>query len=315
MMRFNNKIIFLMGVTSSGKTNFSLQLSKSYPFEIVNVDSVMIYKYFNIGSGKLDINILNFNSHYLIDFLYPNIIYTVSDFCRDVINIIFDIISRNKFPLLVGGTMMYFLALEKGLSFLPNSDIFIRNKLLYLIDKNGFNFIYYKLKKFHNDVSLKYKFKDKYRLLRLFEILILTGNFLNNYQFVMKNYVFKNLEIIKISLFVNKFFLFKKIENRIYKMLKLGFIDEVKFLYNFENINKNLLSLKSIGYKQIFFYLFGYITFDEMINNTIFSTKKLIKNQITWLKSNHNIYYFNKNDLSNIDFRFFFDFLNLKKKI
>lgn len=299
-----SKIFFLIGVTASGKTNFGLKLANYYPFEIISVDSVMIYKFFDIGSGKTFNTDIFYKPHYLIDFLDPNIIYTMSDFCNESLNIIFNIISRKKYPLFIGGSMMYFLSLEKGLSFLPSSNLFIKNKLLYLVNKHGWNYLYYKIKKININMNVKYQIKDRYRLLRFFEILILTGSFLNNFQIIDNFYILKNIKIIKFSLFFNKFILLKKIENRIYRMINLGFVDEVKYLYDEFFINKNFPSIKSIGYKQIYFYLLNKITFDEMVFNIFSSTRKLAKNQITWLKSDLDIVY-----LNNYRLHFFFDYI------
>ncbi|QQG46727.1 MAG: tRNA (adenosine(37)-N6)-dimethylallyltransferase MiaA [Candidatus Azosocius agrarius] len=312
MFNLKNKIYFLMGITASGKTDYALQFAKFYRFEIISFDSVMIYKNFNIGSNKPNNNDLLYKPHYFMDLLHPNTIYTISDFYNESVNLIFDIFSRNNFPLFVGGSMMYFLSLEKGLAFLPNCNLFIRNKLLYLVDEFGWNFIYYKIKIFNNNKLMKFKLKDKFRLLRLIEILILTGSLINNFEFLSKYYVLKNLDIVKFSLFINKLFLFKKIENRIYKMMNLGFINEMKYLYNKIDINKNCSSVKSIGYKQIYDYLSGKITFNEMLLDIVLKTKKLVKNQITWLKFNNNIIYLNNKNLFNSKFHYVFNYIKFK---
>ncbi len=295
-----SNIFCLIGPTAVGKSLISLELCKSFPFEIISVDSALIYKYMNIGTDKPNKKILSNISHYLIDIIDPKDIYSVNNFFFDILNSIYKIIYINKkIPLLVGGTMMYYNILFNGLWILPNSNLRIRNHIELLFNKYGNKYVFNILKKIDYDISQKVHINDKYRIMRNLEIFISTGKKIS---FLKKNYRFNlNFNFIKIIILFENNNYKKKIINRFYSMLENGFEKEVNYLYNRKDLNIDKPSIKCIGYKQMWLYLDSKISYINMIKDTILKNFLLVKNQIKWIKkwiNNSFIVYNNKNCLN-----------------
>lgn len=243
----NDKILFfLLGPTCVGKTNLSLKLFDYFPFEIVNVDSSMIYKFMDIGTGKPCFNIRNKIKHHLIDIKMPIESYSVWDFCLDAFYAIFDCLNRNKVPLFVGGTMMYVWYLQN---------------FLKSVNKNFFLY--------HNLKSKLYHFNNKLDF----------------------NFSFINIFLLPFD----KDVFYCKIRNRVWDMLNFGFLNEVIFLRSNLQMNLNCSSLKSIGYKDLWFYLDGKISFVNAVNSIFESTFKLADNQLKWSKKFSNNSFFIEN--------------------
>ncbi len=286
LYKFNNNNVFcLLGPTTVGKSDISLRLIKLFSFEIVSIDSALIYKFMDIGTDKPSINNLKLFKHKLVNILDPKNIYTLNKFFSDINKILYKIIYvKKKIPLLVGGTMMYYNILFEGLSLLPSSNNYVRQYIKFLIKQYGNFFVYNMLKTLDNKVALKIHFNDTYRIIRNLEIFICSGGYKSS--FLKKKLKFKlNLNFIKIII------LFKDIQNyviciknRFYNMLKLGFKKEVLRLYNRSDLNINSPSIKCIGYYQMWLYLDFKISYCNMIKNSIKSTKYLVKKQLKWLK-------------------------------
>ncbi len=286
----NKKNVFcILGPSGIGKSYISLELCNLLPFEIISVDSSLIYKYLNIGTAKPSKEELKKYSHKLIDIIDPKEYYSVNNFFYDVkkeINIIY---KNNNIPLLVGGSMMYYNVLFNGLYNLPKGNLNIRNYINLLFKNYGNKYMYNILKKIDPLSSKKIHYNDKYRIIRNLEVFFISRK---NISYLKKkkrnsiNYIFHKIIILPN----NKNILFKIIKNRFYEMLKLGFEDEVLYLYNRGDLNIKMPSIKSIGYKQMWLYFQNKISYNEMINSTIISNIFLIKKQITWLKKWLNSY-------------------------
>ncbi len=294
-----NNIFCLIGPTAVGKTIISIELCKLFPFEIISVDSALIYKYMNIGTDKPSKKILNDINHYLVNIIDPKEVYSVNNFFFDILNSIYKIIYlKNKIPLLVGGTMMYYNVLFNGLWILPDSNFRIRKHIKLLFNRYGNKYVYNILKKIDYDVSKSIHINDKYRIMRNLEIFMHSGKKVS----LLKNNLKFNLNFNFIKIII----LFKdnnykhKIINRFYYMLSSGFEKEVNYLYNRKDLNINKPSMKCIGYKQMWLYLDSKISYEDMIKDTISKTFILVKNQLKWIKRWYNnsfIVYNNKNCL------------------
>ena len=277
-------VITLRGPTASGKTDLAIDLSDRLPIEIVSVDSVMVYRGLNIGSAKPDQKILNNYPHHLIDICDPSVNYSLGDFYEDANEAIKFIHSKERIPMLVGGTMMYFNTLTKGLSDLPSSDQAIRKKLEDEADEIGWPQLHKRLSKIDPVSGEKIKSNDKQRIQRALEVYELSGKPLSS--FFSDNRKKSDYEFFNISLFPDdRETLYKRIEDRFDQMLDHGLVDEVRALLNRPELSSSHNSMKSIGYKEICAHLEGKQTLIEAKEKSILATRRLAKRQLTWLRS------------------------------
>lgn len=300
-------VISLMGPTAVGKTDLAIDLYKlladKLPIDIISVDSAMVYRGLNIGTGKPELSILQDIPHGLVDIREPYEIYSVADFCNDAIKLIKTAHLNNRIPLLVGGTMMYFNALRKGLSELPGANTEIRAELLNKFNANGLTSLYQELVVIDPIAAARINPNDKQRILRALEVYLATGKTKNMTDLLNKNnnnFIFKKFNNINIIIApeadeLNKLdnrgqsdgrrLLHNRIEQRFYKMLDDGFIAEVENLYNNQLVTSDLPAMRSCGYQQVWQYLAGNITKKQMVEQSIIATRQLAKRQMTWLRS------------------------------
>jgi len=277
-------VVTLRGPTASGKTDLTIDLSDRLPIEIVSVDSVMVYRGLNIGSAKPDQKILNNYPHHLIDICDPSVNYSLGDFYEDANEAIKFIHSKERIPMLVGGTMMYFNTLTKGLSDLPSSDQAIRKKLEDEADEIGWPQLHKRLSKIDPVSGEKIEANDKQRIQRALEVYELSGKPLSS--FFSDNRKKSDYEFFNISLFPDdREILYKRIEDRFDQMLDHGLVDEVRALLNRPELSSSHNSMKSIGYKEICAHLEGKQTLIEAKEKSILATRRLAKRQLTWLRS------------------------------
>ena len=277
-------VVTLRGPTASGKTDLAIDLSDRLPIEIVSVDSVMVYRGLNIGSAKPDQKILNNYPHHIIDICDPSVNYSLGDFYEDANEAIKLIHSKERIPMLIGGTMMYFNTLTKGLSDLPSSDQAIRKKLEDEADEIGWPQLHKRLSKIDPVSGEKIEANDKQRIQRALEVYELSGKPLSS--FFSDNRKKSDYEFFNISLFPdNRETLYKRIEDRFDQMLDHGLVDEVRALLNRPELSSSHNSMKSIGYKEICAHLEGKQTLIEAKEKSILATRRLAKRQLTWLRS------------------------------
>ena len=277
-------VVTLRGPTASGKTDLAIDLSDRLPIEIVSVDSVMVYRGLNIGSAKPDQKILNNYPHHLIDICDPSVNYSLGDFYEDANEAIKFIHSKERIPMLVGGTMMYFNTLTKGLSDLPSSDQAIRKKLEDEADEIGWPELHKRLSKIDPVSGEKIEANDKQRIQRALEVYELSGKPLSS--FFSDNRKKSDYEFFNISLFPDdREILYKRIEDRFDQMLDHGLVDEVRALLNRPELTSSHNSMKSIGYKEICAHIEGKQTLIEAKEKSILATRRLAKRQLTWLRS------------------------------
>ncbi len=295
-------VITLRGPTASGKTDIAISLIKQLPIEIVSVDSVMVYRGLNIGSAKPNDQILDQFPHHLINISDPENNYSLGKFFKDVNKAIQVIIEKKKIPFLVGGTMMYFNILSKGLSNLPSSDDEIRKKIEHQAEVLGWPELHKKLSEVDPLSATKIKPNDKQRIQRALEVIELTGKPLSKFFKDQKNT--DDYNFFNISLFTNnRDRLYQRINSRFSEMLNDGLVDEVKGLLESTNLSSSNNSMKSIGYREICVFLENKSTLKEAEHNATMATRRLAKRQITWLRSikDHNSYdIFEKNLIQKI---------------
>jgi len=287
--QFNPKIFAILGPTAIGKTNLAIELIKKYPMEIISVDSAMVYKHMDIGTAKPSLKELEEAPHHLINLCSPDQIYSVADFCRDAHLKIQEIFSRNHYPLLVGGTMMYFNALKNGLADLPGRDENLRAEFLKILEQEGLSSLFNLLKNLDPQAAHKIKPQDTQRIIRALEVFKLSGKSIFDLDLQAKNknnLNYLNYPICALGL-ITKDLDWQRIniKNRFLNMLELGFIQEVENLRKDFQLNSDLPSMRAVGYRQVYDYLDQKLSYDQMIERSLIATAQLAKRQRTWLRS------------------------------
>ncbi len=281
------KAVLLMGPTATGKTDLGLKLANSYPIEIISVDSALIYKDMNIGTAKPSKDELSSVPHHLIDIITPLDKYSVAEFIQTTINLIEGINNRQKIPVLIGGTMMYYNGLINGMSILPASNLEVRTKIEQMALEKGLDKLYDELITVDPTAAAKINSHDKQRISRALEVYYLTGTTISQLQSANKINQASHIEFLPISIIPNqRNILHDRIENRFLKMIADGFIEEVEdLIVKYPTLNINHQSMRSVGYFQAFKYLSGELNFTQFQEQGIFATRQLAKRQITWLRS------------------------------
>lgn len=277
------QIITIMGPTASGKTGLAIELAKKINGEIISVDSALIYYGMDIGTAKPGSEEQAGIKHWLIDIVDPQNAYSVAEFCRDAQACIEDILRRGKFPILTGGTMMYFNGLIKGLSSLPNADEKTRSQIQLFIEQHGLQAAHDKLSEIDPESGKRIHENDPQRIMRALEVFALTGKTMTVLQSIKPAPL--PYEFIQFSLMPNdRALLHERIALRFDLMLQNNFEQEVKKLRNNNALHADLPAIRSVGYRQMWQYLGGEFSFGEMREKSIIATRQLAKRQITWLR-------------------------------
>lgn len=289
-------VICLMGPTASGKSALAMQLAQRLNCEIISVDSAMIYRSMDIGSAKPTTKELALIPHHLINIRSPQENYSAANFCHDANNAIKKIIAKNKIPLLVGGTMLYFKALQQGLSAMPSANQKVRAKIIAQAKKIGWQTLHQQLALIDPAAAQRIHPNDAQRIQRALEVYELTGTPIsqlqNRNQKQQSIYNFINIAIAP----QDRTILHQHITQRFKQMLAQGLIEEVRALYIRKDITQDLPAIKAVGYRQAWDYLAGKLSFTEMQEKAIAATRQLAKRQLTWLRSWPNIHWFDSED-------------------
>lgn len=278
-------VVFLMGPTASGKTALAIELFQTGKFEIISVDSAMVYHQMDIGSAKPSAKELELAPHHLIDFIDPKDAYSASSFCDDAKKLINDIHARGKVPLLAGGTMLYFKALREGLAQLPQADEKVRDELKYALQKYGIEALHAQLAEFDPVTAKRLHHNDTQRILRAIEVYKVTQKPISKWHAEQALDALPN-PLLSIALAPqDRAVLHQRIELRFELMLEQGFLDEVSSLFSRGDLDLDCPSMRSVGYRQIWQYLAGEMTLPEATERAIIATRQLAKRQYTWLRS------------------------------
>ncbi len=268
-------------------------------FEIVSADSVQVYKFLNIGSGKPDKEDLKKVPHHLIDVVEPDYNFTAGNFVYLANKACETIRGKDKLPLFVGGTGLYIDAFFKGLSHIPQIDQAIRDNLAVEIEEKGNAVLYNELRRVDPDFALKVHPNDTQRIMRGIQVFRGTGRSLSSYFNEIRGAESEHTLYIGVS--PEKLELHQRIDLRVDSMLKRGFVDEV-FQLRANGYKPQLASMKTIGYAEINNYLDDLITYSDAVKKIKNSTKKYAKKQITWFQRNKKIMWFNPEDVKKITY-------------
>ena len=293
------KVVVICGPTASGKTALSIELAKRINGEIVSADSMQIYDEMNIGTAKPDQEEMQGIKHYLIGNIKPTNRYSVSEFKKDAISAIKEIISKGKMPIVVGGTGLYVNSLVYGIDYPEiQTNLEYRKKLEKIVEEKGLQYLFEKAVEIDKEAMKNISPNDKKRILRVLEIYKETGKTKTELERESrKNGIPYDYKIFAINM--PREILYDRINRRVDIMIEKGLIDEVSYLY--EKYGESLLtSMQAIGYKEVVEFLKGNCTKEEMIEKIKMETRRYAKRQLTWFRKIENIQWLDGlNDIQN----------------
>lgn len=277
--------IFLMGPTASGKTSLAVELVHKFPFEIISVDSALVYRGMNIGTAKPDAVTLARAPHHLIDIIQPTESYSAAQFRTDALKLMEEVTARGKIPLLVGGTMLYFKALQGGLSNLPEASVEIRTRLEDEAKVQSWPLMHARLAEVDPETAARLQKTDAQRIQRALEVWEITGQPMSA--------IYKQSEVealpyrlLKLALVPSdRSVLHERIAVRFRTMLEQGLVEEVhKLREQYPELKAELPSMRCVGYRQAWQYLEAEFNLPELVEKGIAATRQLAKRQLTWLR-------------------------------
>ena len=276
--------IFLMGPTASGKTELAVQLAQKLDTEIISVDSALVYKGMDIGTAKPTLEERQGVRHHLIDIIDPSEAYSTGSFRQSALQIMEEISSRGKVPILTGGTMLYFNTLFNGLASLPEANPGVRKKLDEELAVQGKEAMHLRLKKIDPESAKRIHPNDPQRMQRALEVYELSGKPMTQFfREAQENQIpFKKIKLIVAP--EDRKQLHEKIAQRYRMMVDSGLIEEVRTLYQRGDLTEDLPAIRAVGYRQTWYYLQGKYDLDTMIEKGVIATRQLAKRQFTWLR-------------------------------
>ncbi len=275
--------IFLMGPTASGKSALAMELVRHLPCDIISVDSALVYRGMDIGTAKPTASELVQAPHRLIDILDPIESYSAADFRRDALREMAQIAAAGRIPLLVGGTMLYYKALLEGLSPLPEADPQVRAGIEQEAASLGWQALHDELCRIDPVSGARIHPNDPQRLSRALEVFRVSGKSLTELtQQQGEPLPYRTLQFVIAP--ADRAWLRERIAVRFDTMLTQGFEAEVAGLLRRGDLNPSLPSIRCVGYRQMWDYLTGALSYDEMRYRGIVATCQLAKRQMTWLR-------------------------------
>lgn len=273
-----------MGPTASGKTRLAIELARTLGGEVISVDSALVFRGMDIGTAKPDASERAGIPHHLIDILDPSERYSTGQFQKDAVQWIRDISRRGKIPILAGGTMLYFHGLLHGISTLPPADPEIRALLEAEAQQQGWEGLHKRLRTIDPIAAQRIHPNDPQRIQRALEIHLLTGR-------PMTEVIAENppppqdFDMIPVLISPHtRESLVERIHQRFQIMLNNGLIEEVQALRQRGDLHPDLPSMRAVGYRQVWDYLEGLDSFEEMQSKGMAATRQFAKRQLTWLR-------------------------------
>lgn len=283
------KVLAIGGPTCTGKSDLALMAGKKFDGEIVNGDSMQVYRYFNIGTAKPSSGALKELPHHLVDIVDPGEEFNAAAFREKADDAIRDISRRGKLPIVVGGTGLYLRALFYGL-FPAKRDVKLRESLNaeYARDPAVF---YAKLKKVDRDYAMRISFRDRIRSVRALEVYLLEGRPFSDLE---RDHGFREprYDLCMIGLNAPRDELYRRIDRRVVRMFEEGLVDEVRSILA-RGYAEDAKPFSSIGYREVLLYLNGSIDYEDMLKDIQKNTRHYAKRQFTWFTKEKDIKWFN----------------------
>lgn len=276
--------VCLMGPTAAGKTELAIELAKEFPLELISVDSVQVYRGMDIGAAKPSRAILEAYPHRLIDIRDPWETYSAGQFCRDVVIAMNEIVAAGRIPLLTGGTMLYFQALQRGLAELPEADPDLRAQLDERAASEGWPALHAELRTLDPVTADRLKPNDAQRIQRALEVCLSSDEPMSELVAATEPPVaasYLNIGLLPSDRLV----LHERIARRLEQMLTEGMVDEVRGLLDLPGMSLEIPAMRAVGYRQVGLYLAGELSLEDAQAKAVVATRRLAKRQLTWLRS------------------------------
>ncbi|RBP49338.1 tRNA (adenosine(37)-N6)-dimethylallyltransferase MiaA [Arenicella xantha] len=294
-------VVCLMGPTATGKTDAAAQLTESLDAEIISVDSSLVYRGMDIGTAKPDAEFLRRYPHHLVDIRDPNDTYSVADFYQDCTRLIEQITARGRVPILAGGTMFYYNALEQGLTDLPQANPALRAEIDSQAKALGWTAMHQKLAQLDSESAARIDPQDTQRVQRALEIVMSSGMTVQAHNAKRKPGIANPL--VKIALaFSDRSVLHERIALRFDIMLEQGLQSEVEALLQ-SGVNRDTPAMRMIGYRQMLEFLEDGLTKTVMRDKGVAATRQLAKRQLTWLRNQRNVLWWMDSGLKDKQFQ------------
>ena len=292
------RVALLLGPTAAGKTELALHLAARLPVEIVSVDSAMVYRGLDIGSGKPTREVLSQFPHHLIDIRDPSEPYSAGQFVDDARSAIADIARRGKLPLLVGGTMLYFRALRRGLAELPPADPDVRAEIDAQAHARGWPAMHAELAAVDRVAAERIRPHDSQRIQRALEVFRISGRTLTELHVAAKP-ASSDLQFHAYAWVPqDRARLYEVIEARLHRMMQAGFVEEVTRLFERGDLHERLPAIRSVGYRQLWEHLTGGVTLELAVQRILIATRHLARRQLVWLRADRELHWFDALDSS-----------------
>jgi tRNA dimethylallyltransferase len=277
--------VLLMGPTASGKTDLAAALVARFPLEIVSVDAAMVYRGLDIGTAKPAAELLARAPHHLIDLIDPAESYSAARFLADASAAMAAIEARGRVPLLAGGTMLYFRALQSGLARLPAADAEIRLRLEARAAERGWPALHAELARLDPGSAARIRPNDRQRIQRALEVIESSGRPLSAQLAQDLRGAARRDDLPLVLAPADRGALFARIAARFADMMRRGFVDEVRRLRARGDLHAGLPSMRLIGYRQLWQHLAGEATLEDASEKAIAATRQLARRQLTWLRA------------------------------
>lgn len=274
-----------MGPTASGKSQVAITLAEQFDLEVVNVDSASIYRHMDVGTAKPDLETRRRIPHHLLDLVNPTEAYSAARFREDALRAITEITQRGHIPLLVGGTMLYFKALQSGLNDLPGANPALRATLDEQAQKEGWTALHARLRQLDPFTATRLKPGDTQRIQRALEVVLTTGRPLSE---LLSESTRQPLlaQVCSVGLWPSeRSLLHARIAQRFDQMLQDGLEQELRDLRQRFHLHQDLPAMRAVGYRQMWQYLQGELDWQQMRERGIIATRQLAKRQMTWMRS------------------------------
>lgn len=294
-------VALIMGPTGAGKTDLALRLAERYPVDIVSVDSAMVYRGMDIGTGKPSPEVLCRFPHRLVDILDPAESYSAGQFVRDARAAIDESHAKGRLPLLVGGTMLYFRALRRGLAELPAANAEVRADIDREAALRGWPAMHAELGRIDPTAAARIQPGDGQRIQRAIEVYRLTGRTLTELhaETVVPDPALTFAAYAWVPDDREK--LYAAIAGRFNAMMSAGFLTEVERLHRRDDLHARLPSIRSVGYRQLWEHLDGAVSLEQAQHNAITATRHLARRQLVWLRAEDEIEWIDALDPRAID--------------
>ena len=275
-------VLAVVGPTGVGKTSFGLRLAERFGGEIVNVDSVQLYRFVDIGSAKPTPEEQQRVPHHLVDILPPDEPYTAADFRRDALRAIADIDGRGLVPVVVGGTALYVRALLQGICEAPAADPAFREELVRRAAESGWPALHEELARVDPRAAERIHPNDRVRIERALEVLAVSGRPFSDIQ-QQHGFAEPSPRALRIGLDIPRELLYERIDRRVLQMLESGWVEEVESLLA-QGYDPGLKPLQAIGYRDVVRWVRGELDREEAVRLIQRDTRRFSRRQLTWFR-------------------------------